>query len=231
MDTPPSESPRWSPSFAIALAHLGADADREVTNWRRANAPESGSAAVWLCIARRALHRAGLQMTPRVQVAFDCRRYLRSGQTVNGNFVTGLEIPVAVDETPAALGVRLRALTTSGLPLAVTGALSALSHAGFVPNRIDRPPPAQPGGPVQMTYSDMGRAVPLDDSPWRPGDARVLSALLDPSGPNSVSVFVNTVGGERTVAMSFHDNVFDRRAIAKAARDIEEDPMGLLERS
>ena len=75
------ESVPWSPSLAVAVAQVSADAEFAVNEWRRAHAEQSGSAAVWLYIVRKALHAAGLPMTDKVMVAI--RLPALSGEAAN----------------------------------------------------------------------------------------------------------------------------------------------------
>lgn len=230
LDASRRESEPWSPSFGVEVAHLGAAAESEVDGWRRANAPTCGSAAVWLCIVRRALDAAGLEMVHPVQVAFDCRRYLRKGQTANGNFATGIEIPVGVDEPLIAVGNRMRGVTTSALPLAMMGAVSTLTQLRPGLTVIEAASQFHPGAPARLMYSDLGRVVPFDRAPWRSDCARSFTGLLDPSGPDGVTVLNAVVGGERSISISFHDNVFDREVMKNATRYVEGDPIRFLER-
>jgi hypothetical protein len=225
-DTSGGASVAWSPSFAVTVAHVNADAESAVNEWRRASAEKVGSGAVWLYIVRQALHAAGLQMTDRVMVAFNCRRYLPEGNTSNSNFVMGLEIPFAVNETLPALVTRLAEFTVSAVPLGVMGIVSAqaLRRAGRKPIT---PTSCNPGAPARVMYSDMGHLTSLDDLPWRGHGERVNPGLLDPAGPEGITVLNARIGCTRNISISFHDNVFDRRVIDRAA-DYIKDPIRFL---
>lgn len=222
----PAPGQRWSPSWAVETAHLDAAAEAEVERWRKTEAPECGSGAVWLYATRRALAEAGLPMTGRVQVAFDCRRYLRKGMSANGNFATGVELPVDVDAPVSAVGARMREVTGSALPIALMGAASA-----YIQLRPRVAPPATefvPNAPARVMYSDMGRLVPCDGFPWRAGRGSVFAGLLDPSGPDGVTVLNGVVNRERTLSISFHDNVFDRATMKRAAKLLADEPLRLI---
>lgn len=221
------ESVPWSPSPAVVIARVDADAEAAVNQWRRANAEKSGSAAVWLYIVRHALRAAGLRMTDKVMVAFDCRRYLPKLRTVNGNFIFGVDIPLAGDERLPTVAARLHDVAAAAVPLAAVGAVSA--HALLrAARRPIMPSSCLRDGPAAVMYTDMGNLTILEDLPWyRDGD-RLATALIDPAGPNSVTILNAKLGAARSVAMSFHDNVFDRRGIERAAEYLQQ-PIGLLD--
>ncbi len=224
-----AESAPWSPSFAVAVAHVNADIESEVESWRRANADNSGRAAIWLYIARRALWEAGVATTDRVMVAFDCRRYLRRGRTSNGNFAAGLEVPLAVNATLPEVNTRLKEITVSAVPLLGMGVVSArtLLRAGRKPSTT--PDSCQVGVPAALMYTDVGHITSLDDAPWRQGGQQSYTGLLDPYSPNSITVLNSRIGIARNLSISFHDNVFDRRAIGEAAAYMSADPIRILE--
>lgn len=216
----------WSPSWAVETAHLDAEAEAEVEKWRKTEAPGCGSGAVWLYATRRALAEAGLPMTGRVQVAFDCRRYLRKGMSANGNFATGVELPVDVDAPVSVVGARMREVTGSALPIAFMSAASA-----YVQLRPQVAPPVTefvPNAPARVMYSDMGRLAPCDGFPWRASGSSVFAGLLDPSGPDGVTVLNGVVNRERTLSISFHDNVFDRATMNRAAKLLADEPLRLI---
>lgn len=77
-------------------------------------------------------------------------------------------------------------------------------------------------------YTDMGNLTILEDLPWYRDGVRLATALIDPAGPNSVTILNTKLGAARSVAMSFHDNVFDRRVIERAAEYLQQ-PIGLLD--
>jgi hypothetical protein len=220
------ESVAWSPSFAVSVAHVNADAESAVDEWRRANTGKAGSAAVWLYIVRQALRAADLQMTDRVMVGFDCRRYLPRGSTANGNFVMGVEVPLVDQDKLPTVGTRLRECTSSAVPLAAMGVLSAraLLRVGRMPIT---PSSCNVGALASVMYSDLGHIMSLDDLPWRGDTERDFTGLLDPGGPDSITVFNTRIGAARNISISFHDNVFDRRVIDKAA-DYLKDPIRFL---
>jgi hypothetical protein len=221
------ESVPWSPSSAVVIARVDADAEAAVNLWRRAHAEKSGSAAVWLYIVRQALRAAGLQMTDKVMVAFDCRRYLPKLRTVNSNFVFGVDIPLAVDERLPTVVARLHEVVTAAVPLAAVGAVSvrALLRAA---RRPIMPSSCVRDAPADVMYTDMGNLTVLEDLPWQWDGERLATALIDPAGPNSVTILNTRLGAARSVAMSFHDNVIDRRVMERAAGYLEH-PIGLLD--
>jgi hypothetical protein len=227
-NTASGERVPWAPSPAVLIARVDADAEAAVNEWRRAHLDKSGTAAVWLYIVRQALRAAGLPMTDRVTVAFDCRRYVPKRRTVNGNFIFGVDIPLAVDERLPTMIATLRELTDAAVPLAAVGAVSAralLPHG----RRPSNPSGYLADTPADVMYTDMGNLTVLEDLPWRGEGERLATALIDPAGPNSVTVLNARLGAARSVAVSFHDNRVDRRVIETAASYLEH-PIELLAR-
>jgi hypothetical protein len=218
----------WSPRPTVVIARVDADTEAAVNEWRRAHLEKSGSAAVWLYLARQALRTAGLRMTDRVTVAFDCRRYVPKLRTVNGNFIFGIDMPMAVDERLPAMMAKLRELTDAAVPLAAVGAVSAralLPHG----RRPSGTSPCLADAPADVMYTDMGNLTVLEDLPWQGDGERLATALIDPAGPNSVTILNARLGAARTVAVSFHDNGVDRGIIETAASYLEH-PIELLAR-
>jgi hypothetical protein len=227
-NTASGERVPWSPSPSVLIARVDADAEAAVNEWRHAHLDKSGSAAVWLYLVRQALLAAGLRMTGRVTVAIDCRRYVPRPRTVNGNFIFGVDIPLAVDERLPTTIARLRELTEAAVPLAAVGAVSAralLPHG----RRPSGPSPCVGAAPADVMYTDMGNLTVLEDLPWHGDDERLATALIDPAGPHSVTILNARLGAARTVAVSFHDNCVDRRVIETAASYLEH-PIELLAR-
>jgi hypothetical protein len=222
----PGTTAPWTPSYAVVLARVGAAEEHAVNQWCRAHGEKPGSAAVWLHLVRRALAAAGVAMTPRVIVAFDCRRYQPPGNTANGNFMIGLDLPCEVDAPISVLAGRLREVVEAGTPLAGMAAISARALLGYRPDR--NVPAERPGSAVaEVMYTDMGLLTRLD-VPWQAGSDRIATGLLDPAGPCGITVLTARADDTRTIAMSFHDNVFDRQAIECAGAALT-DPMQIIE--
>jgi hypothetical protein len=221
-----ADSIAWSPSFAVVVADVDADAASAVEDWRRANTNKVGSAAVWLHLVRQALRAAGLPMNDEILVAVDCRRYLSQSHSANGNFVMGVEIPIATNEDLSTVDSRMRGCISAAVPLAAMGVLSVrtLLQTGAMHTKS---PSRSVGAPASVMYTDMGRVTPFDDLPWRGPDKRDFTGLLDVAGPEGVTALTATLGAGRNVSISFHDNIFDRRVIDKAA-DYLKDPIRFL---
>jgi hypothetical protein len=69
-------------------------------------------------------------------------------------------------------------------------------------------------------YTDMGHITTLDDLPWRGQDNRDHAGLLDPAGPDGITVYNTRIGDGRNISISFHDNVFDRGTIDLATEHL-----------
>src|SRR5262249_51411276 len=113
-------------------------------------------------------------------------------------------------------------------PLMAMGLVSARGRIWPPRSESAAPDSWVPGLPVDVVYSDVGPLTTFDDAPWRPGRPKTISALLDPGAPSAVSVFSGTISGERTISMTFHDNVHDRDSIRAAVRAIQSDPIRFL---
>jgi hypothetical protein len=83
------------------------------------------------------------------------------------------------------------------------------------------------GAAASVMYTDMGHITSFDDLPWRNNDEPDLTGLLDPGGPECVTVLNTRIGATRNISISFHDNVFDRSIIDRAADHLK-NPIGLL---
>jgi hypothetical protein len=224
-----TEATPWSPSVAVEDLHLGAEHGRAVDRWREANAPKAGRAATWLMIVRRALAAAGVDIADPVRLVIDCRRYLPRGRRVNDNFIFGLKVFAPAGKALTDVGREIKEQVDSGFPLLAMSLVSARALVRPAPESPEAPCVWRPGSPVDMVYSDVGPLTPFDDAPWQPDEPKIVSALLDPASPSHVSVFTGVIGGERTISFTFHDNVYDRNSIRRAADAIRSDPIGLLE--
>jgi len=76
------------------------------------------------------------------------------------------------------------------------------------------------GALAHVMYTDMGHITTLDDLPWRGQDNRDHAGLLDPAGPDGITVYNTRIGGGRNISISFHDNVFDRGTIDLATEHL-----------
>src|SRR6185312_542668 len=78
------------------------------------------------------------------------------------------------------------------------------------------------GASANVMYTDMANIKSIDDVPWRNHDRRSFTGLTDPAGADSITVFNTRIGSTRNISISFHDNVFDRGIIGRAAEFLEE---------
>jgi hypothetical protein len=217
----------WSPSLAVGVAHVDASAEGDVEEWRRSNPGKPGSAAVWFYVVRKAIQAAGINVQERSLFAFDSRRYLAEGQAVKGNFIVGLSVPIGADEQPTQINDRIRGLIDSGVPLAGQAAIGLRSliaaHGETAMGTIQRT-----GVPADIMYTDLGRIPFLDGAPWRETENRTITALVDPAGPHSLTILNGRVRSIRNIAITYHDNVFDREIIDEATKYMSE-PMQFLQ--
>ncbi|MDV6260068.1 hypothetical protein [Rhodococcoides yunnanense] len=218
----------WSPSPTVVIRQSNAANEAAVSAWRKENAPSAGAATVALWLVRCAMERVGLQSTPVVTIAINCRRYLNANTTVNGNFAVGLDVAVSGTRPIEPQARVLDAVYTSGLPLAVLGLVSASVRVKPATDRtaVDQ---VLRNPKVKLMYSDLGRPPSWARVPWTEGEGGQFAGLLDPSAPDAITVMGGVVGKERTYSVSFHDNVFERAKIEQAMDLIVTDPLLLLE--
>lgn len=213
----------WSASHAVEVVRIDAELEREVELWRAANAPAASRALIWLVITHTALARAGLPVPDSVRLIVDCRRYLRSDDRVNANFISGLAVLAPADQTLGAIGAAVREDLDAALPLL---ALTATSVRNLLIGA--RPKPTTAGAPTQLVYSDIGRVHPFEKLPWQADRPRTINASLEPGGPSDISIFSGIIGRERSITFSYHDNVHDRGLMRAAAESLSADAVSLL---
>lgn len=223
-----SELTAWEPSYALEIARSTESIEAGVTKWRKTHAPQSSSATVAVALLRRAFAAVGLNSSPELLIAVNCRRYLPPKSTVNGNFIVGLSVPYSGFGSIDDNGALLNAAYESGLPLAwLSVASSAVRISKPKPHTMPTTVSATPR--MQLMYSDLGRPRNFSEASWFGKENFMFTGLLDPAGPDAVTVMSGSVGGERTLSASFHDNVFARAAVKKALHMVTTDPLSLLE--
>jgi hypothetical protein len=217
----------WAPARAVSVAHVDAEAGAAVDAWRRTRQQRISSAAVWMHIARNAIRAELPNVSDDVLFAFDGRRYLKTGQAVNNNFSIALPLRVDPYAPVEVFSGRLDRIISSGLPLVGQAAVSG--RALLRPRGPSEPSAVRPvSAPAELMYSDMGRLTPLDSLPWCDVDDRWAVGLLDPAGPQSITVLCTQIGANRRLTFSYHDNVFDRSLLDAAAKNVQCDPTQFL---
>ncbi len=214
------------PSAAVEVIHIDASTEREVDRWRAADAAGVSRAVTWLAVIRTALAQAGLPLTDTLRLVVDCRRYLRPHERVNANFISGLSVQAAPEAPIGAIDAAVKARLDAALPLLALTSTSARNLAA--PLSATRAHQAPPQTRVELAYSDVGRLSPFENLPWIPGRPRSINAALQPWAPADISVFSGMIGHERSVTLSYHDDVHDRRLLQEAAEAIRTDPIRLL---
>lgn len=224
--SPSPVAPTAAPSPAVDVIQIDAAIEREVDAWRKSNAPGASRAVAWLVIVRTALAQAGLPLADDARMVVDCRRYLRPTQRVNANFISGLGVHLPGDQSVAAVGAAVKADLDAALPLLALASTSARALTAALRPARDNGRPW--GTPVQLGYSDVGRLSPFESLPWLPDRHRSINAALQPWAPADISVFSGTIGDERSITISYHDDVHDAGLLQEAAEAIRADPIQLL---
>ncbi|WP_179467627.1 hypothetical protein [Mycolicibacterium vinylchloridicum] len=214
------------PSAAVQVIHVDAATEREVDDWRAADGAGVSRAVAWLVIVRTALAQAGLPLTDALRLVVDCRRYLRPHDRVNANFISGLSVQAGLDAPVGAIDAAVKARLDAALPLLALTSTSARNLAA--PLSATRAQRAPADTPVELAYSDVGRLSPFEHLPWLPDRPRSINAALQPWAPADISVFSGTIGRERSITVSYHDDVHDSRLLQEAAEVIRTDPIRLL---
>ncbi|SEC16513.1 hypothetical protein [Rhodococcus koreensis] len=231
-DSCPVEVVPWgrAPTAVVASAVSGTIA--ELRRWRDRDLPGASVSSLLFAAVARAMRSRGLKIEDRVDVLFDCRRYLPDGATVNGNFAAGVRFALSDPGDAAEMSAAIAQATASGRPLASLAlsiakfrrrvragtAHTAASHVAATPR-------------ARLVYSDMGEAALLADLDWtdEPG-RRIVTALSEPADPASIVFTSVRRGPELDVSASLHDNVFDPELVRDALADALCDPLSLLSR-
>jgi hypothetical protein len=197
-----------------------------VDSWRATDGAGVSRAVTWLVIVRTALAQAGLPVTDALRLVVDCRRYLRPDDRVNANFISGLSVQAGPEASVGTIDAAVKARLDAALPLLAVTSTSARNLAA--PLSATRAQRAPADTPVELAYSDVGRLSPFEKLPWLPDRPRSINAALQPWAPADISVFSGTIGRERSITVSYHDDVHDRRLLQEAAEVIRADPIRLL---
>ncbi|GGG27920.1 hypothetical protein GCM10007304_47190 [Rhodococcoides trifolii] len=228
-----TETTPWTPSVSLAVALATKSSESELTAWRKEHAPRTSGATMSAYLIRRAFDEVGLTVDPNVLLAVNCRRYLSPEATVNGNFITGMSVPMPASRGVEEISGVLSQVYKSGYPLiwmTLAAALARLHKSGEPTVATEAPV-----SPVmKLMYSDLGRPPKFSNAKWivgAEGSEAMFTGLLDPAGPDAVTVMSGSVRGERTYSVSFHDNVFPRDLVEKALQLVTEKPLSLLQRS
>ncbi|MFE7423768.1 hypothetical protein [Rhodococcus sp. NPDC057529] len=228
----PVQTVPWcrSPTAVVESAVSGTTA--ELRRWRDRELPGASVSSLLFAAVARAMRSRGLTVDDKVDVLFDCRRYLPGSATVNGNFAAGVRFALSDPGDAAEMSAAIAQATASGRPLASL----ALSIAKF--RRRMRAGTAHTETAhvaatprVRLVYSDMGEAALLADLDWtdEPG-RRIVTALSEPADPASIVFTSVRRGPELDVSASLHDNVFDPELVRDALADALCDPLSLLSR-
>lgn len=225
-----------APEPATVAGELSAQRTAELQRWAKGRMSLS---VVLLHAMREALARCGVASADSGSVLVDLRRYLPSGVSALGNFVTGLPVALAAgpDETAASLTRMLR----TGRPLAAhaagLAARSVREHLGRSRQRDgDAAGEVAPSGRgaaasavARLTISDMGFVRPLDRLPWDDalGEA-AIAVSVDAAGRDGMTVLSHVLRRRLNVSITFDAAVFDPAEVARACRLLCDDPLALV---
>lgn len=219
----------WTRSPAVATSTSPAGVPAELRAWRTQQLPDVSVTSILCASIATALSTRGTPVSDSAGFLFDCRRYLRARGTVLGNFAVGIDFEHLDPTAPTDLHTALTHAIDKGRPLA-SGTFSALRYL-----RTRRPLPAvasdtAPVSPdARLTFSDIGRVRRLESIAWlAEPEKRSFFALSEPAAPDSIVITTKQIDDAFHVSASFHDNVFDPRAVQAALDLAMSDPVGLL---
>ncbi|MFC0448293.1 hypothetical protein [Rhodococcus jostii] len=231
-DAGPAEVVSWrsAPTAVVESAPSGTTA--ELRRWRDRELPGASVSSLLFAAVARAMRSRGVGIDDKVDILFDCRRYLPAGATVNGNFAAGVRFPLSDPGDAAEMSAAIAQATASGRPLASL-ALSTVNYRRRLRAGTAHTPATHVAAAprARLVYSDMGEAALLADLDWTDEPGRSLvTALSEPADPASIVFTSVRRGPELDVSASLHDNVFNPELVRTALADALCDPLSLLSR-
>jgi hypothetical protein len=191
-DLPPAQPTlRW-----VAIDEtIRAEMRRRLTT----HSPKATEATAWFSVLARALRYNGIEISEKVVILADARRYRRRSQGYLANFAVGLEFDFAEPYDPEPLSMQVQDALRAGRPLAamMVGALRALIATRGSEKRC-----AVADKPI-VSFSDIGRAVDESSLPWKT-DERAYIATTEGVGYNGISFILVEIGDAVLVQCSFN---------------------------
>jgi len=214
----------WTPQLKVVFRVFSRASWDQVQQWRRAHAPKASMASVYLVLLRLALREAGIPLADDTVVLYDCRRYLRAGEHVRGNFITVRSHQFSDDVVEA--GATIAQTAESAQPLGTL--IVAAAKRRIVPlKRTHATVSTRPLTVPAFVFAPRNGSV--EASPWQRRDLHCVASANTPSSPADVTASMILVGGRLSISFSYHANVLDEALIRAAAHLMEHEAATLLE--
>lgn len=209
-ELPSAAQGEWRLQHGVAHLVLEAEANRVIKSESRRLGVRRTSLVIALIERSLAAHRLGPTDDVRT-VVVDCRRYLRAGQVVRGNFSAGTALAARWADAQDVDG-RLDFALNHARPLLhlVASAVGTRRKAGRTAEVV-RPP--APGAPVRVRpdYSVVGPARGTARLDWD-GPKHFLAATR-PHRPDAFGVIAFEVGASMQVTVSFDRGFIEPAAV------------------
>ncbi|MCV7423759.1 hypothetical protein H7K45_24705 [Mycobacterium yunnanensis] len=215
----------WSRLPAVVAARTNGGTTDELRRHRDRVSPGLSVASIIFSSIVAEMRSCGVELAPTVNVIFDCRRYLPAARRVLGNFVSGLDLPVADPGDPRLLNRAISEAAACGRPLAAL-LMSTSSFRGryrrgdgyVEETRVPTHPRAR------LAFSDIGQTFPGSEM-WLSGRAeRFYNAVNEPKAPEAIVFTITHRGADFDVTASFHANVFSPTVIQTALDNVAHEP-------
>ncbi len=227
--TAPVDRP-WQPMPTTVFARAGTATLDRIRDWRKGNAADVSLSALLFAAVSSAIGTAGIEVDPKLNVIFDCRRYLPPQAQVSGNFVTGVDLSVVDPTDPAEISAEVARAGATGRPMAAMSLASrsfrrsrSAGTAYDVAGEVTTRPRAK------LCFSNLGQVFAGATIPWSaPPTQCIYNTINTSKDPESIVVTIFRIGNQTDVSASFHENVFDRAAVRAALKDAVADPVGVI---
>ncbi|TSD95447.1 hypothetical protein FOV72_14045 [Gordonia rubripertincta] len=207
----------WQPARKTLYTSLdGPSRDETLAEVKRVGGKVSNF-AVTATVVIRALHEAGIAVSPVSNVVVDLRTYL-GGDWINGNFLGSLPIRIDENTTVTEVSQQIRSGMRTARPLA--GGLLSSAKTGGRRHRPTVPTTADPGAATVVTFSDVGMRT---DIPFASGGKPLYASSNEPDGPNGLTIVGLHTAEASMLSASFHDNVIDPGRVAAALKLLTHD--------
>ncbi len=220
----------WQPMPTTVFARAGTPTLDRIRAWRKANAGDVSVSALLIAAVVSAIGKAGIDVDPKVNVIFDCRRYLPVQAQVSGNFVTGVDLSLVDPTDPTEINAEIVRAGATGRPLAAMSLASrSFRRAWTAGTAYDVVGQVSTRPRAKLVLSNLGQVLSGPAIPWSaPPGRRIYNNISVSKDPEAIVVTVFRMGNQMDVSASFHENVFDRAAVHDALKDAVADPVDAI---
>jgi hypothetical protein len=201
----------------------------ELRRWRAAHCPSALTSTLLGGAVARALADEGVALSGGgMSFLVDARRYLPSGTTVHGVFVSAAYVRPPDPTDPVQLSEVLRSALASGRPLASL-ALETVkafgSKAGAGAGELAPPQPV-----ARLSISHVQRPPLYEQLPWVGGfDAVGYVGAAPPDGVIGLGLVLCQIGQRLHLSAMFRPPALRRSTVQRVADRVASEPIALLE--